>query len=155
MDGGKTGQAPAADHAEATPTFEEIAETFELLDDWEERYRYVIELGKDLPGLPEAERTPERKVDGCVSQVWLDVTVAPDAAGTRRISFHGDSDALIVRGLIAILISLLSGRPAAEVAKENVHAALGRIGLDNALSAQRSNGLRAMVARLQGIAAHG
>lgn len=140
------------DGAANAPDFEEIAETFELLDDWEERYRYVIELGKDLPGLPESERTAERKVDGCASQVWLAPEIYEDG-GVQRLRFDGDSDAHIVRGLIAILRSLLSGRPVAEVARADVPASLARLGLDSALSSQRSNGLRAMVTRLQTIAA--
>ena len=137
----------------SAPSFDDIAETFELLDDWEERYRYVIELGKDLPGLPESERTAERKVDGCASQVWLAPEIYDGPDGARCLRFQGDSDAHIVRGLIAILRSLLSGRTVAEIADADVQGALARLGLDSALSSQRSNGLRAMVARLKMIAA--
>lgn len=97
------------------PDFAEISETFELLDDWEERYRYVIDLGKDLPGVPEPQRTAQSKVDGCASQVWI-VPRLREEDGARRLYFEGDSDAHIVRGLIAVLRALLSGRPAAEVA---------------------------------------
>ncbi len=143
-----------SDGKASAPEFEDIVETFELLDDWEERYRYVIELGKDLPGLPEAERTADRKVDGCASQVWLATDLYEDG-GERRLRFEGDSDAHIVRGLIAILRSLLSGRSLQEIVDTDVQAALSRLGLDSALSSQRSNGLRAMVTRLKSIAAAG
>ena len=135
----------------AAPGFETLVEDFELLGDWEERYRYVIELGRAMEPLPEAERTPAHKVDGCASQVWL----VPELEGegpSARLGFRGDSDAMIVRGLIAVLRRLFDGRPLAEVAKTDAAAELARLGLDEALSAQRSNGLRAMVARLQGIA---
>lgn len=137
----------------SAPSFDDIAETFELLDDWEEKYRYVIELGKDLPGLPESERTAARKVDGCASQVWLAAEIYDGVDGTRWLRFEGDSDAHIVRGLIAILRSLLSGRPTPEIVAADVQGALSRLGLDSALSSQRSNGLRAMVTRLKAIAA--
>ncbi|MEO1292679.1 MAG: SufE family protein [Pseudomonadota bacterium] len=132
--------------------FEEIKETFDLLDDWEERYRYVIELGKGLPGLSEAERTPETKVDGCVSQVWLVPHVSQDADGTERLHFEGDSDAHIVRGLIAVLRGLLSGKPVAEIREADPLAEMAALGLDAHLSPQRSNGLRAMVKRIKSIA---
>lgn len=131
-----------------TTSFEDITETFELLDDWEERYRYVIELGKQLPELPEARRTSETKVDGCVSQVWIWPEVREDD-GARRLHFDGDSDALIVRGLIAILRALLSGRTTAEIAASDPLSDLKILGLDSHLSPQRSNGLRAMVQRLK------
>lgn len=135
----------------AAPAFEEIVENFELFDDWEDRYRYVIELGKEMPPLPEVQRTASYKVDGCASQVWLVPEIGADA-GARVLRFEGDSDAMIVRGLIAILRALFSGQPLPEVATTDAAAELGRLGLDQALSAQRSNGLRAMVARLQDIA---
>lgn len=136
----------------AQPDFEEIAENFSFLDDWEDRYRYVIELGKDMPPLPEALRVPATRVDGCASQVWIVPQVEGEGA-EAEISFQGDSDAMIVRGLIAVLIALYSGKTAAEIARIDPSAALARLGLDQHLSAQRSNGLRAMIARVQGIAA--
>ena len=132
--------------------FEEIAESFELFDDWEDRYRYVIDLGRDLPGLEDHKRTPATKVDGCASQVWL-VPEVTDSSDGPRIRFEGDSDAMIVRGLIAILIALISDRPIAEVRDIDIRGQMARLGLDQALSAQRSNGLRAMVQRIEDIAA--
>ncbi|MEM9724746.1 MAG: SufE family protein [Pseudomonadota bacterium] len=135
------------------PNFGEIQETFELLDDWEERYRYVIDLGKAMEGLAEERRIPALKVDGCASQVWIDMRVDEDADGVRRFRFDGDSDALIVRGLIAVLRALLSGRPPGEIAAADPLAAMADLGLGGQLSAQRSNGLRAMVERLKSTAA--
>lgn len=132
----------------ATPAFEDIAETFEFLDDWEDRYRHVIELGKAMPPMPDALKAPATKVDGCASQVWLHPAIADG-----RFDFQGDSDAMIVRGLIAVLHALYSGVPLAEVARVDAHAELGRLGLNDHLSAQRSNGVRAMVARIRLLAA--
>lgn len=136
----------------AGPSFEEIAETFELMDEWEDRYRYVIELGRALPPLPEARRGAETKVEGCASQVWLDTRIDADTDGARRLYFEGDSDAHIVRGLIAVLRALLNGRLVADAAQADPIAELARLGLDAQLSSQRSNGLRAMVERLTTIA---
>lgn len=141
--------------APSIPPFEEIAETFELLDDWEDRYRYVIDLGKALPGLADDKRTAATKVDGCASQVWLDVHVGSPNGGAPVLRFAGDSDAHIVRGLIAILQSLYDGAPAAEVAAASPLARFASLGLDTQLSAQRSNGLASMVRRLQERAAAG
>jgi cysteine desulfuration protein SufE len=124
---------------------DELADEFELLGDWEERYRYVIELGRDLAPLSDAERSEGNKVRGCASQVWL--VTEPQDDGT--IVFRGDSDAHIVSGLIAILLRLYSGRPAGDIAAFDAKAALDRLGLSEALSSQRSNGLKAMVARIQ------
>jgi cysteine desulfuration protein SufE len=135
----------------AAADFETLVEDFELFDDWEDRYRYVIELGKAMEPLDDGDRTPERKVEGCVSQVWLVPEIEGEGA-EARLRFRGDSDAMIVRGLIAVLQKLFSGRPVSEVAATDAQAELARLGLDQALSSQRSNGLRAMVARLQGIA---
>lgn len=131
--------------------FEEIAEDFQLFDDWEDRYRYVIELGRELPPLPEERRTQATKVEGCASQVWLVPEVRSSPEGTE-LYFQGDSDAMIVRGLIAILIMLISGRRLDEIRQMDIRGQLGRLQLDEALSAQRSNGLRAMVARIEDIA---
>ena len=123
----------------------ELAETFEFLGDWEERYRHVIDLGRDLAPLAEAERSDANKVKGCASQVWL--VTQEDAAGTLR--FRGDSDAHIVRGLIAILMSLYSGRTRAEILAFDARDAFTRLGLTGALSRQRSNGLFSMVERIR------
>jgi cysteine desulfuration protein SufE len=124
---------------------DELADEFELLGDWEERYRYVIELGKDLAPLTDAERSEENKVRGCASQVWL--VTEPQADGT--LSFRGDSDAHIVSGLVAIMLRLYSGRAPADIVAFDAKAALDRLGLSEALSSQRSNGLKSMVARIQ------
>ncbi|MBT0956567.1 SufE family protein [Alphaproteobacteria bacterium KMM 3653] len=136
----------------AQAPFEELVETFEFLDDWEDRYRTVIDLGKDMVPLAEGERVDTTKVLGCASQVWLVPQVegqGPDAI----LTFRGESDAMIVQGLIAVLQCLYSGLPVREVAATDAQAELGRLGLTDHLSAQRSNGLRAMVERLQQIAA--
>lgn len=132
----------------ATEAFEDLAETFAFLDDWEDRYRHVIELGKAMPPLDDSFKVPALKVDGCASQVWLRPTPA-----NGRFDFEGDSDAMIVRGLIAILHALYSGVPLAEVGKIDAAAELARLGLNDHLSAQRSNGLRAMVDRIRATAA--
>ena len=135
-----------------TPAFEDIAETFAFLDDWEDRYRHVIELGRAMPPLDDAFRVPATKVDGCASQVWIRPVITGQGA-TARFDFQGDSDAMIVRGLIAILHALYAGLPLSEVLAVNAPAELARIGLNDHLSAQRSNGLRAMVARIRDVAA--
>ena len=123
----------------------EIADEFAVLGDWEERYRYVIDLGKDLAPLSDAERTDANKVRGCASQVWL--VTEPQADGT--LSFRGDSDAHIVRGLIAILLRLYSGQAPADILAFDAKAAFETLGLSGALSSQRSNGLASMVARIR------
>lgn len=128
----------------ATEAFEEIAETFDFLDDWEDRYRHVIELGRAMPALDDSFKVPALKVQGCASQVWLRPLIDAD-----RFDFQGDSDAMIVRGLIAVLHALYSGLPLADVAKVDAPAELGRLGLNEHLSSQRSNGLRAMVQRIR------
>lgn len=132
----------------ASEAFEEIVETFEFLEDWEDRYRHVIDIGRAMPPLDEAFRVPATKVDGCASQVWL----LPQIEG-GVFGFQGESDAMIVRGLIAILHALYSGVPVGEVAQIDAAAELGRLGLNDHLSAQRSNGLRAMVERIRLLAA--
>ena len=134
----------------ATPAFEELAETFEFLDDWEDRYRHVIELGRAMPALDDSFKVPALKVDGCASQVWLRPVVAEG-----RFDFQGESDAMIVRGLIAVLHALYSGLPLADVGAVDAPAELGRLGLNEHLSAQRSNGVRAMVDRIRKVAAAG
>ncbi|MDC0656887.1 SufE family protein [Leisingera sp. SS27] len=128
----------------ATAAFEEIVEDFEFMEDWEDRYRHVIDLGKAMEPLDEALKVPATKVDGCASQVWLHATV--EGGGFR---FDGDSDAMIVRGLIAVLRCLYNGLPVAEVAAVDARAELERLGLNEHLSSQRSNGLRAMIERIR------
>ena len=123
----------------------ELEDEFELLGDWEERYRHVIDLGRDLAPLSAAERSDANKVRGCASQVWL--VTEPQADGT--LTFRGDSDAHIVRGLIAILLRLYSGRPPAEILGFDAKAAFEKLGLTGALSSQRSNGLASMVQRIR------
>jgi cysteine desulfuration protein SufE len=132
----------------ATPAFEEIVETFAFLDDWEDRYRHVIDMGKAMDPLDDGLKVPALKVNGCASQVWLH----PMMSG-GRFDFAGDSDAMIVRGLIAILHALYAGLPLAEVEEVDAAAELGRLGLNDHLSAQRSNGVRAMVERIRSVAA--
>ncbi|MEO8758085.1 MAG: SufE family protein [Devosia sp.] len=124
--------------------FTEIAENLSYLDDWEDRYKYIIELGQALPPLAEAEKNTATKVNGCVSQVWL----VSERAGDL-LSYRGESDAMIVRGLAAILIALYSGRPAHEIADTDAIATFDELGLREHLSTQRSNGLVAMVNRIR------
>lgn len=136
----------------AQDAFEEIAETFEFLDDWEDRYRHVIDIGKAMPPLEDAFRVPATKVEGCASQVWLLPEI--EGAGPEAVfRFRGDSDAMIVRGLIAVLGALYNGLTLREVLGVDAAAELGRLGLNDHLSAQRSNGLRAMVERIRTVAA--
>ena len=131
----------------ATPAFEDLAETFAFLDDWEDRYRHVIELGKAMPPLDPAFRVPATKVEGCASQVWLLPRIEGQGPAAR-FDFQGESDAMIVRGLIAVLHALYSGLTVAEVGRVDAPAELARLGLDQHLSSQRSNGVRAMVERI-------
>jgi len=132
----------------AAQAFEEIAETFEFLDDWEDRYRHLIELGRAMPPLDEAVKVPATKVEGCASQVWLLPRI--EGQGPQaHFDFAGESDAMIVRGLIAVLHALYSGLSVAEVLQVDAAAELGRLGLTEHLSQQRSNGVRAMVERIR------
>jgi cysteine desulfuration protein SufE len=128
---------------------DEILENFTLLDQWDDRYRYVIELGRTLSPLPDAERIEVNKVRGCASQVWLLTHVTPDGAAGPTLTFDGDSDAHIVRGLIAILFALYSGKRAKEILATDALALFDRIGLREKLTPQRSNGLHAMVERIR------
>ena len=130
-------------------TIGEIVENFTLLDEWDDRYRYVIELGHTLPPLPESAHTETNKVQGCASQVWLLTHVKPDGAAGPVLTFEGDSDAHIVRGLVAILFALYSGKRAAEILATDALALFDRIGLRENLTPQRSNGLRSMVERIR------
>ena len=134
----------------ASAAFEEIVETFGFLDDWEDRYRHVIDLGKAMPALAEEFKVPALKVQGCASQVWLRPEIT---AG--RFDFQGESDAMIVRGLIAILHRLYAGLTLPEVLAVDAPGELARLGLTDHLSSQRSNGLRAMVVRIRTVAAAG
>ncbi len=131
-----------------TPAFDEIAENLSFLDDWEDRYRYIIELGQALPPLDDNMHTPDNKVHGCASQVWL-VTESEPGNNDPVLRFEGDSDAMIVKGLVAIVLALYSGRPASEIAQTDALPILDGIGLREHLSTQRSNGLAAMVNRLR------
>ena len=130
----------------------QILDDFAYLDEWEDRYRYVIELGKQLPDLPESERTRENKVEGCASQVWLvsEAGEGPDPV----LTFRGDSDAHIVRGLVAIVLAIYSGHKASEVAATDALEIFAKVGLVEHLSSQRANGLRSMVKRIRDTAAH-
>ncbi|MEM8625876.1 MAG: SufE family protein [Pseudomonadota bacterium] len=136
----------------ASARFEEIAENFELFDDWEDRYRYVIDLGKAMAPLDDGERIAPHKVDGCASQVWL-VPMVEGEGGDARLHFRGYSDAMIVRGLIALLHALYSGERIADIRGIDAAGELRRLGLESHLSAQRSNGLKAMIQRLDTLAA--
>ena len=129
-------------------TIERIIDDFALLDDWEDRYRYVIELGRSLAPLPDGDRTPENKVRGCASQVWLTTRIEPSAAGPR-LHFIGDSDAHIVRGLVAIAIALFDGKTAGDIVRTDAQALFDRLGLSEHLTVQRSNGLRSLVERIK------
>jgi cysteine desulfuration protein SufE len=140
--------SPVADELQPM-TLENILADFQLLDDWEDRYRYVIELGRALPLLPEAARTEANKVRGCASQVWLATEVNGATAGAApRLSFKGDSDAHIVRGLIAILFAIYSGRCADEIVRIDVEVVFRRLELAEHLTPQRSNGFASMVERI-------
>ncbi len=127
----------------------EIIENFTLLDQWDDRYRYVIELGRMLPPLPENAHNEENKVRGCASQVWLLTHVKPDGAAGPTLTFDGDSDAHIVRGLIAIVIALYSGKTAREILEIDALDLFDRIRLREGLTPQRSNGLRSMIERIR------
>ncbi len=123
----------------------ELADEFELLGDWEERYRHLIDLGRSLPPLTEDEHAEDHRVRGCASQVW----VVQDPVQDGRLSWRGDSDAHLVRGLIAVVLRLFSHRPAAEILAFDARAGLARLGLTEALSTQRSNGLQSMIERIR------
>ncbi len=133
----------------AMPTIDEIIENFTLLDEWDDRYRYVIELGRTLAPLAESAHIDANKVQGCASQVWLLTHVKPDGANGPILTFEGDSDAHIVRGLVAILFALYSGKSAREILAVDALSLFDRIGLRENLTPQRSNGLRSMVERIR------
>ena len=128
---------------------EDILGNFTLLDEWDDRYRYLIELGRELPSLAEAARNDANKVQGCASQVWLDTTVRPHGAGGPVLTFAGDSDAHIVRGLIAVLFAIYSGKSAREILNTDAVKLFEGMGLREHLTPQRSNGFRSMVERIR------
>ena len=130
-------------------TLDEIVDNFSLLEDWDDRYRYVIELGRGLSPLAERDRTEANKVQGCASQVWLATTVHPNGQGGPMLTFSGDSDAHIVRGLIAILFAMFSGKQARAILSTDAIAVFERLGLREHLTPQRSNGFRSMVERIR------
>jgi cysteine desulfuration protein SufE len=127
---------------------EELKQDFELLVEWEDRYRYVIELGRTLAELDEKERTPENKVQGCASQVWI-ASHVDRRGGEPAVTYTGDSDALIVKGLIAIVFMLFSGRPAREILATDAGSLLDELGLRDHLTPQRSNGVASMITRIK------
>ena len=130
-------------------TIDEIIENFSLLEEWDDRYRYLIELGRTLNPLPEDARNDTNKVQGCASQVWLATDVRPNGGAGPVLNFIGDSDAHIVRGLIAVLFALYSGKPARDILSTDAIALFERLGLRDHLTPQRSNGFRSMVNRVQ------
>jgi cysteine desulfuration protein SufE len=130
-------------------SIDEIVDNFTLLDEWDDRYRYLIELGRTLPPLPEGDHADANKVQGCASQVWMTTSVAPNGAAGPTLTFNGDSDAHIVRGLIAILFALYSGKAARDILALDAVALFEKLGLRDHLTPQRSNGFRAMVNRIR------
>jgi len=133
----------------AQSSIDEIIENFDLLEEWDDRYRYLIELGRTLPPLPDSARSDVNKVQGCASQVWLSTTVKPNGSTGPVLAFDGDSDAHIVRGLIAILFALYSGKGAKDILSTDAVALFEKLGLRDHLTPQRSNGFRSMVDRIR------
>jgi cysteine desulfuration protein SufE len=131
------------------PSIDEITDNFALLEEWDDRYRYLIELGRGLDPLPEEAHNEANKVRGCASQVWLETTAASNESGQPILSFRGDSDAHIVRGLVALAIALFSGRPAEAILATDANRLFDDLGLVAHLSPQRSNGVRSMVERIK------
>lgn len=130
------------------PTFDDIRETFGLLDSWEDRYRYVIDLGKDLAPLPDSARTEDNKVRGCASQVWVE-TIKRDDADGPHLEFRGDSDAHIVKGLVALILAIYSGKTPDAILNVDALSIFRELGLAEHLTPQRSNGVRSMVERIR------
>jgi cysteine desulfuration protein SufE len=128
---------------------QEIIDNFSVLDDWDDRYRYLIELGRELPPLAQSAHTDANKVQGCASQVWLETDVRPNGADGPVLTFAGDSDAHIVRGLIAVLFAIFSGRTAKDILSVDALALFERLGLREHLTPQRSNGFRSMIERIR------
>lgn len=131
------------------PDIEEILDNFSVLDEWDDRYRYLIELGRELPPLAQSAHNEANKVQGCASQVWLETDVRPNGADGPVLAFSGDSDAHIVRGLIAVLFAIFSGRSARHILSTDALALFERMGLREHLTPQRSNGFRSMVERIR------
>ena len=138
--------------ADQPAAFAHIAGEFAFLDEWDDRYRYIIELGRELPPLDETLRTDQNKVKGCVSQVWLSASANSDNDADPTLTFHADSDAQIVKGLVYIALTLFNGRRASEILTTDAMAQLASIGLDKQITPQRNNGLRSMVERAQELA---
>ena len=136
-------------HANSMASVDDIIDDFALIDDWEDRYRYVIELGRALDAMPESAISEANKVRGCASQVWLETNIQHDAAGEVRLEFRGESDAHIVRGLIYIILTFFSGRTARDILDADLLALFAKLGLTEHLTPQRSNGVRAMVERIR------
>jgi cysteine desulfuration protein SufE len=134
---------------EEMPSIDEIIENFELMEEWDDRYRYLIELGRALPPLPEEAHSEANKVNGCASQVWLSTSIKPNGGAGPVLIFEGDSDAHIVRGLIAVLFALYSGKGAKEILAADAVKLFERLGLREHLTPQRSNGFRSMVERIR------
>jgi cysteine desulfuration protein SufE len=128
---------------------EDIIENFDLLEEWDDRYRYLIELGRTLEPLPKEAYSEANKVRGCASQVWLDVRVEQDKNGQKLLLLRGDSDAHIVRGLVALVLALYSGRSSEEIAVTDAQPLFVKLGLEQHLTPQRANGLRSMVERIK------
>ena len=137
----------------ALQSIDSIIDDLGFLDDWEDRYRYIIELGRTLPPMPDEAKTDENKVRGCASQVWLDTRIDRRDGEEPVLTFLGDSDAHIVRGLVALAVSLYSGKPASTIASTDAVELFGRLGLKEHLSAQRSNGFRSLIERMRSDAA--
>jgi cysteine desulfuration protein SufE len=142
-------EAMTATSSETLTTLDEIVDNFALLEEWDDRYRYLIELGRGLSPLPARDRSEPHKVQGCASQVWLATTVHPNGRGGPILTFFGDSDAHIVRGLIAILFAMFSGKRADEILSTDAIAVFEQLGLREHLTPQRSNGFRSMVERIR------
>jgi cysteine desulfuration protein SufE len=132
-----------------TQTIEDILSDFELFDDWDERYRYLIDLGRRLEPLPQEAKTDANKVRGCASQVWLETRRITGNDGARRLTFKGDSDAHIVKGLVALILALFDRKTPNEILSTNAEDVFGRLQLAQHLSAQRANGVRSMVQRIK------
>jgi len=132
-----------------TQTIDDILSDFELFEDWDERYRYLIDLGRRLEPLPEAARTEANKVRGCASQVWLETRKVTGNDGAARLGFKGDSDAHIVKGLVALILALFDRKTPQDILATNAQDVFGRLQLAEHLSAQRANGVRAMVERIK------
>ncbi|MEO0497357.1 MAG: SufE family protein [Pseudomonadota bacterium] len=131
----------------ATPPIEDIVENFEFLDEWDDRYRYVIELGRMLEPLADDEHCDDNKVEGCVSQVWL--TCEPSDGAPEKLHFKGDSDAHIVRGLVAIALAAANDKTPQDILATDMNGIMSQIGLEEHLTPQRANGLQAMIARIR------